>query len=354
MGGLSDDSSLSEGLNMTVTAIRRITRAQALEQLLNDPTLAKVSLSSLAKRWGVSRSTAQGWMKGGLPRDLPAPLSPVAIAMAAAPVVMEPPDGRLSNFTAYGAAGALAAVAAYFSVSGMTEIFPGAPGAVIALAGAMEVTKLVTAGWLARHWQSTGGVLRAVLIALVTGLATINAAGVYGRLVEAHVGVSVATSSSIDERTGALNARLDAQTKTVAAADQRLGEIDAAIGKLTEKGRATTALNAMASQRKAREALVADRSRETTLLVDLRSERAKLDAERQRAEAANGPVVYLAALLGLPVELAIRWLILLMVLTCDPTAIALTVAASRRALPPAVSAARVSARSGSAFGGVAD
>jgi hypothetical protein len=314
---------------VTVTAIRRVGRAQALDQLRLDPSLARTSLSSLAKRWGVSRSTARGWMKGDMPPDVPAPVSPVATAMATAPVAVVP-DGRLANFTAYGAAGALAAVAAYFSVSGMTEIFPGAPGAVVALAGTMEATKLVTAGWLARHWRSTGATLRAVLIAMVTGLAAINAAGVYGRLVEAHVGVTVAAASSIDERLGALDARLDAQTRTVAGFDQRLGEIDAAIGKLTEKGRATAALTAMASQRKSREGLMADRLREAALLVDLRSDRAKLDAERQRAEAANGPIVYMAAMMGVPVELAIRWLILLIVLTCDPTAIALTVAVSKR------------------------
>ena len=194
----------------------------------------------------------------------------------------------------------------------------------------MEASKLVTAGWLARHWQSTRWILRAVLITLIVGLAAINAAGVYGRLVEAHVGVTVAATASIEERIGALNARIEAQTKTVAGFDQRLGEIDAAIGKLTEKGRATTALNAMASQRKAREALISDRLKETALLVDLRSDRARLAGERKRVEAANGPVVYMAAMLGVPVELAVRWLILLMVLTCDPTAIALTVAASRR------------------------
>jgi hypothetical protein len=147
--------------------------------------------------------------------------------------------------------------------------------------------------------------------------------------------VTVAAASSIEERLGALDARLDAQTRTVASLDHRLGEIDAAIGKLTETGRAAAALNAMASQGKTREALIADRSREAAVIVALRSDRAKLDAERQRAEAANGPIVYMAAMLGVPVELAVRWLILLMVLTCDPTAIALTVAASRRRLPPA-------------------
>ena len=99
---------------------------------------------------------------------------------------------------------------------------------------------------------------------------------------------------------------------------------------LTEKGRTSAALNAIASQHKVRMTLLAERSNEEAALVDLRSDRAKLDSERRRAEAANGPIVYMAAMLGVPVELAIRWLILLMVLTCDPTAIALTVATSRR------------------------
>jgi hypothetical protein len=310
-------------------------RAQALDQLRLDPSLAEASLSSLAKRWGVSRSTARNWMKDRSPPAM-AILPPEASAQANAQARMwaepalRPPDSKLANLTAYSAAATLAAVAAYFSVSGMEEIFPGAPVAIIALAGAMEATKLITAGWLARHWRSTGIVLRAVLILLVTGLAAINAAGVYGRLVEAHVGVTIAASSSIEEKMGALDARIEAQEKTVAGVDQRINEIDAAIAKLTERGRAAYALNAIAGQRKTREALIAQRLSEAAALVDLRADRAKLEGERKRSEAANGPVVYIAAMLGIPVELALRWLILVMVLTCDPTAIALTVAASVR------------------------
>ena len=314
---------------MTVTAIRRVGRAQALDQLRLDPGLAKASLASLAKRWGVSRSTARSWMKDALPAALPALLPPEVEAWAP-PARNQAPESTFANLTAYAAAATLAAVAAYFSVSGMQEIFPGAPLAIIALAGTMEVTKLVTAGWLARHWRLTGVLLRLVLIILVTGLAAINAAGVYGRLVEAHLTVTIATTSSIGERLGALDARLEAQARTVAGVDQRINEIDAAIAKLTEKGRAAYALNAIAGQRKTREALMAERLNETAVLVGLRTDRARLEAERQRAEAANGPVVYMASMLGIPVELALRWLILIMVLTCDPTAIALTVAASVR------------------------
>lgn len=199
----------------------------------------------------------------------------------------------------------------------------------MALAGTMEASKLVTAGaWLGRHWRSTGGALRAVLVALVAGLALINAAGVYGRLVEAHLGVTVAASSSIQEQLGALDAQLDAKTQVVRVGPtpwgDRRGDWQA-----DRASRAGAALEATANQRKTREALLQDRL-EAAVLVDLRSDRAKLEAERQRAAAANGPVVYMAVLIGVPADLAIRWLILLMVLTCNPTAIALTVAASRR------------------------
>lgn len=342
---------------MTVTAIRRVDRTEALEQLRLDPELAKTSIVLLAKRWGVARSTARNWMRHAhsqanppasasaaslvlpISAAAPPPTAPAVALLSAipdgAPTLSAIPDKAhvwsATNATAYATAAMLATVAAYFSVGGMTEIFPGAPAAVVALAAAMEAAKLVTAGWLARHWRVTGTLLRIVLIALVSGLAVVNAAGVYGRLVEAHVGVTVAASSSIDERIGAIEARIAAQTSVVAGLDGRLQEIDGAIHKLTETGRANAALSAIAAQRKTREALLADRTREAALLTAMRSERAKLGADHQRTEAASGPIVYLAAMAGMPVEQAIRWLILLMVLTCDPTAIALTVAASRRA-----------------------
>ena len=43
------------------------------------------------------------------------------------------------------------------------------------------------AGWLAAHWRRTNWKMRTVMMALVAGLALINAAGVFGKLVEAHV-----------------------------------------------------------------------------------------------------------------------------------------------------------------------
>jgi hypothetical protein len=111
----------------------------------------------------------------------------------------------------------------------MVVLFPGAPLSVIAMSIAMESAKLVTAGWLARRWRVTAWIWRTVLVALVAGLAVINATGVYARLVQAHVGTRAVAISSVQAADAALAARIDAQQHTVADIDRRLAQIDGAI-----------------------------------------------------------------------------------------------------------------------------
>jgi hypothetical protein len=64
----------------------------------------------------------------------------------------------------------------------------------------------------------------------------------------------------------------------------------------------------------------------------IRTERAALGAKGRQIETEAAPIQYVAELLGTNAdsERAIRWLILMMVLCCDPLAIALTAAASAR------------------------
>ena len=47
----------------------------------------------------------------------------------------------------------LATVAAYFSIIGLTTIFPGAFWSIVIMGSALEVGKLVTAVWLHRNWR---------------------------------------------------------------------------------------------------------------------------------------------------------------------------------------------------------
>lgn len=250
--------------------------------------------------------------------------------VAATPVVLEPRPARQTTSRAFAllAALALAAVAAYFSVAGMAEIFPGDPVAVMVLAGTMEAGKLVIAGWLAAHWRRTGWRLRFVMVSLVAGLALINAAGVFGKLVEAHVSTAASARAGVTERIEALDARVVAQKAVIADLSGRIAQIDQAIDESTKRGRVTRALNIATQERATRDGLDAQRQTATQALVGLQGQRAALVSERSRVEASAGPIQYLAMMIGVAPEQAVRWLILLMVLCCDPAAIALTVAAS--------------------------
>ncbi len=258
------------------------------------------------------------------PTALPEVAAPSIAPDAVAPL-REPPSA-LGNAVALVAAVALAGVAAFFSVTGMTEVFPGAPVAVMAFAASMEAAKLIIAGWLAANWSVARWKLRTVLVALLTGLALINAAGVFGKLVEAHVAVAATARAGVSERMEVVDARLTPQLATLADLDHRISQIDAAVDESTRRGRMVGAMNLADQQRKTRDALVATRQAAAAALIETRAQRAALTNEKARVEAAAGPVQYLAVMVGTDSETAVRWLILLMVLCCDPAAIALTIA----------------------------
>jgi hypothetical protein len=258
---------------------------------------------------------------------IPAP-NAVAIPVATAPALRTRTTGFV-NVLAYVVAVALAGIAAYFSIRGMIVLFPGAPAAIVVMGVAMEAAKLVTVAFLAHQWRLLGGLSRAVLVTLVACLAAINAAGVYSQLVAAHFGDRIAATSAVETEASALAAKTEVQTQTVADLDRRVGLIDAAVAEMVKRGRTAGALEAIGAQRKLREALVSQRRHEAETLAALKSEAGAVAAKSRQIEVEAAPIMYVAQLMGATTEQAIRLLILLMVLTCDPLALALTAAASR-------------------------
>jgi hypothetical protein len=106
-------------------------------------------------------------------------------------------------------------------------------------------------------------------------------------------------------------------------------------------------LSIMDAQRKTRAGLVEGRNREAGSLAGLKAERASLVTKGQQAETEAVRIRYVAEFVGADTdsERAIRWLIALMVLCCDPLAIALTAAAFAHSSPPARSCISVTVTS---------
>jgi hypothetical protein len=167
--------------------------------------------------------------------------------------------------------------------------------------------------------------------ALVAVLMALNAVGAFGYLSAAHIGHAVAGEVTALGRAADVEARLSVQTGVVADFDRRIAQIDSAVEKTTAKGRTASAMSLAEQQReKARGDLVAERTGAAKALAGIQVEKAKTEGDRRIVEADNGPVRYLAALLGATDENVMRWFILVVALLLDPAAVLLLLAAARR------------------------
>ncbi len=343
-----------------VAPIIPLDEAGALDWLRSQPGgRIEATAAELGRRWGwhrqrVGRRLAV-WAKDGLVtwRGNTVTAAPSKPAPPAPPVTPPPPTGRVDvtpaltvapplvtpiptavtpgvDVLALTAAIALAGVAAVFSIKGMTVLFPGAPTMVVAMAATMETSKLIAVGWLSARWQVCPWVLRFLLMAFVLGIALINGVGVFSQLVSAHVGERGAAQAAVETQDAALAAKLELAAAKVADLDRRLGQIDSAIEEAAKRGKTNTALSAMETQRQSRAGLAGEREKAAGTLAALKAERAGVASHARQAEAEAAPIRYVAELVGVGAdsEQAIRWLIALMVLCCDPLAIALTAAAS--------------------------
>ncbi len=137
----------------------------------------------------------------------------------------------------------------------------------------------------------------------------LNAIGVFGFLTRAHLDHMASIDLALSDRTADIEARLAIQGRTVADLDRRIAQIDTAIEESTRLGRPLGAISIADQKRRERAEITAQRQREAQALGSLQIEKAKIDAQRRRAEVKVGPVRYLAEVVGMPatdLERAVR------------------------------------------------
>jgi hypothetical protein len=256
---------------------------------------------------------------------LDGPLEATPCSPQAAPPLPPPQAARVRVAVFFGAAIALSAVSAGYSITGMTSIFVSAFWPVVAMGVALEAGKLAAVAALPTlRW----GPLKAALVALVAVLMGLNAIGAYGFLAKAHIGHRVDGDVAVAGKVADIDGRLAVQAALVSDLDRRIAQIDGAVEKATAKGRTAAAMALAGDHRKTRSELVVQRTTESRTLAAFQVERAKADGERQMVEADLGPVRYLATLLGAGDQEVLRWFILVVAMLLDPAAVLLLLAAA--------------------------
>ena len=230
----------------------------------------------------------------------------------------------------------LSAVAAWYSVAGLTAIFSAATIPVIIMGGSLELGKIVATVWLHNNWKRAGIVFKLYLIPAITFLMILTSMGIFGYLSKAHSDQSLVSgdvTSKIaiyDEKIKTEKENIEANRKALKQMDEG---VDQVLGRSTTETGAEKAVAMRRTQQKERARLQAEILQSQRSITELNDARAPVAAEVRKVEAEVGPIKYIAALIYTEqtvdvLEKAVRWVIIALVIVFDPLAILLLIAAN--------------------------
>jgi len=205
---------------------------------------------------------------------------------------------------------ALSGIAAYYSVIGLAQIFPGSFWPIILMGSILEVAKLVTVSWLYNNWNNTIRVMRYYFLSAIVLLMVITSMGIFGYLSKAHLDSNVILgANTVQLKT------LETQEKI---AKDRLTYL------LQRAGDPATASNKIDKQ-------IQDTQTE---LKRISAEKLPLMAEENKLSAEIGPIKYIAELFYSKddpgfIDKAVRAVIMIIIIVFDPLAVLLLIAANQ-------------------------
>lgn len=237
---------------------------------------------------------------------------------------------------------AVSATAAFYSVTGLGDLFAGASVAVIIMASTLEFSKLIIASVLYRYWNLLKIYLKVYLAVALFVLVVITSTGIYGFLSSAYqqtsnkVGIVDEQLNQVEVKKKGLDTKFQIllaqkQQITKSIGDLQLGLSNNQVKYKDAQGNILTSTSS--SNRKALERQLDDLSdREDD--VD-----SKLDVLTKDIEEINlqelelktnllssgdvGSLKYIANISGLELDIVVNYLILLLVIVFDPLALAL-------------------------------
>lgn len=273
----------------------------------------------------------------------------------------------------------LASVAAYFSIIGLTTIFPGVFWSIVIMGTALEVGKLITAVWLHRNWKKGSRLIKIYLASAVVILSGITSMGIFGFLSKSHIeqetGAYQYTSeiSMFDKKLESIQSKqqsLEIQKNTneqlksddyqsLKRFNERLKDLDRIISEIRDKGgfSLSSKIETEQQNQSAERSSISQSKKDIESRLDsyrtkledsifpqlekleeeklsLNLSKSKLESKLKELEAEIGPVKYIAKLISdfggpeVSSESAVRLVILILIFVFDPLAILLVVAAA--------------------------
>jgi len=232
--------------------------------------------------------------------------------------------------------------AAYFSVWGLSQLFAGASTAVIIMATALEIGKVVVTTALHRYWDKISGWLKFYLTISVGVLMIITSAGIYGFLSNAYQ--KTANKLEIQEgQVGVLDAKKSLFEKSVLDNEKIIANKTKRIDQLTNLRNTQEVRLDNASSNRAKDKARADIKLANDEIQKLSNEIDGFNVKNSimsdsisvystkaieltansEVSAEVGPLKYISELTGQPMGNVVNILILFLIFVFDPLAISM-------------------------------
>jgi hypothetical protein len=232
---------------------------------------------------------------------------------------------------------ALSAIAAYYSVIGLAQIFPGSYWPIIIMGSVLEAAKLVTVSWVYNNWKTTFSALKVYFLIAVVLLMAITSMGIFGYLSKAHIEHSSSIAPLIEkemiyeEKIKTLKESIETNRKNVLQLD---AAVDQVMVRSSDERGAERSNQIRKAQQKERLRAADEIARAQTEIQKIAEEKSPISLEIKKAESDLGPIKYVADVVyGTQdrdlIDRAVRLVIFVIIVVFDPLAVLLLIAANQ-------------------------
>jgi hypothetical protein len=232
---------------------------------------------------------------------------------------------------------ALSGIAAYYSVIGLAQIFPGSYWPIIIMGSVLEAAKLVTVSWVYNNWKTTFSALKVYFLIAVILLMAITSMGIFGYLSKAHIEHSSSIAPLIEkefiyeEKIKTLKEIIETNRKNVLQLD---AAVDQVMVRSSDERGAERSNQIRKAQQKERLRAADEIARAQTEIQKITEEKSPISLEIKKAESDLGPIKYVAEVVyGTQdrdlIDRAVRLVIFVIIVVFDPLAVLLLIAANQ-------------------------
>ena len=218
---------------------------------------------------------------------------------------------------------AISAVAAWFSVLGLTQIFAAAFLPVAIMGGVIELGKVVAAVWTHHYWKELNLLTKSLLVPIIGLLMIVTSLGIFGLLSKGHAEQEMPVKI-VEQRVASFDTQIEFSKAKIDNLQQRLETLNQAMKKYVELGAVSKGLDKTTEDSSALENQIQE---ELNKIQSLEEDKLRERLSIAGLEAELGPIKYVAVLLGddSNLETAVLIVIFIIIFCFDPLALLLVV-----------------------------